>query len=304
MSLIVAQSDSWLRISSFRSFARDIKISHSIFALPFAASALILVPLDFPNFSQIMLLLIAMVSARSFSMGVNRLADRNFDLENRRTKSRALPSGELSVSQGLFWTLLSGSLLIAAAFALNWRAGLASIPLLLVLAGYSFMKRFSWWCHYYLGGCLGLAPIAVVVALNQSVTIELVLLSIAITLWTAGFDIIYALQDIDFDIKTGLKSVPSRFGVKKALMISRLSFAAMVIALGYLGTTIGASVIYLASLSFIAGILIWEHWQVRNFSTLQNSAGVKTVFFNGNAMVSVCYLIGLILDQFFRRFSV
>jgi 4-hydroxybenzoate polyprenyltransferase len=287
--------------ASFLHFARDIKISHSVFALPFAASAIFLGRIEIPPPRLIFLLVVCMVAARSFAMGFNRLVDRVFDKANPRTRNRALPSGRLQVAQGVFWTVAAGVVLIFAAFQLNERAGLCSFPLLLVLAIYSLMKRFSWLCHFYLGICLGLAPVAVLVALDRPVASEILLLALAISLWTGGFDIIYSLQDREFDSKVGLQSVPTVFGVKAALWISRVSFLLMFLILNVIGFITDASIIYTAMVFVIGIVLVWEHWRVRASDEVLEQNKVNGAFFNGNALVSLLFLLGVIFDVVYRR---
>jgi 4-hydroxybenzoate polyprenyltransferase len=282
---------------SFIEFASDIKLSHSVFALPFAAAILFLEDLAAPTVSQLFWLLLAMVGARSFAMGFNRYTDRVLDFGNPRTRQRAIPAGRLSPYWSMFWTLVSAGLLILAAFALNPLAGYCSLPVLVLLAFYSYWKRFSWACHWYLGFCLGMAPVAVCVALNGEIPIVSVLLGGAIALWTAGFDIIYALQDVQFDGEVGLRSVPSRFGVKTSLWISRGNFLLMILGLVGVGILVEASLVYYLGVLGIATFLAYEHYMIRDIEEVGPKAKLNKAFFNQNAYISLFYLATVILNH-------
>jgi len=279
-------------------FAKDIKISHSIFALPFAFSALLLKQIPGAHsLSQFVLLLVCMVSARSFAMGMNRYLDRQIDAINPRTKVRLIPSGQLSPNAGLFWSVVAATIFIAASFGLNNLAGILSLPVLLILGLYPFWKKISWLTHWYLGACLGLAPVAVGVAWGGQIYPVLVLLGLAVAFWTGGFDVIYALQDFDFDRRHGLKSIPAKLGPAKALVVSRLSFVVMVgllVAIGQL-ITMGSS--YYFGVAIVAGILAYEHYLVRDAKNDGHSKNVNVAFFNMNAAVGVIYFVFCLLDR-------
>lgn len=283
-------------VGSFITFARDIKLSHSIFALPFAASIIFLIPVSLPSVAQIGWLLVAMVGARSFAMGFNRFADRSIDRVNPRTSQRAIPSDRLSPAMALLWITISASLLVYAAFTLNTLAGYCSIPLLLILALYSFWKRFSWACHWYLGFCLGLAPIAVCVALSGSIPSLSILLAVSIMFWTAGFDIIYALQDLKFDKDAGLKSIPAKFGPRLSIWLSRICFALMIIGLLGVGILSDAGLVYFGGVLLIAIFLVYEHFIIRGIGDDFGPDKLNKAFFNQNAYVSVLYLATVIVD--------
>lgn len=281
---------------SFAAFAADIKLAHSIFALPFAASAFILGHIAVPDLRQIALLLVCMVSARSFAMGMNRYLDRDIDSENPRTRIRKIPSGELQPAQGLAWSLAWGAVFVAAAFSLNRLAGYCSVPLLVILLSYSLMKRFTWLAHFYLGMCLGLAPIAVQIALQGAISLPVLLVGLAVTLWTAGFDILYSLQDMQFDKDKGLHSVPRYFGPRNSLYISRVSFAAMVVLLCIAGRFSGLGALYYFGVAVVGGILTFEHVMVRDARHDGRSAKINAAFFNANAYVSVAFFAFALAD--------
>jgi 4-hydroxybenzoate polyprenyltransferase len=270
---------------SLRLFLSDIKIAHSIFALPFAAAALRFAHVGLPSFTQALQLLIAMVSARSWAMGMNRYIDRGIDLKNPRTAGRMIPRGELPAHHGLGWSLVWALIFIGTAFSLNKQTGLFSIPLLLILACYSYTKRFTWFCHWYLGLCLGLAPLAVSVALGTGVQPAQLLIGAAVMMWTAGFDIIYSLQDQEFDRRECLYSIPVRYGFKGALWISRLCFVTMVILLSAAGVAESCSLIYFGGVTIIAAIMAYEHWLVRE------GGNIDQAFFTVNSWVGIIFFV-------------
>jgi 4-hydroxybenzoate polyprenyltransferase len=277
---------------SFLHFAGDIKIAHSIFALPFAASVFVIGQhLDFSNvrLEQLLLLIICMISARSFAMGMNRFLDRHIDAINPRTRIRKIPSGALSAKAGLLWSLAWAGTFVIGAFLLSPLAGWCSVPLLLILMSYSFWKKISWLTHWYLGLCLGLAPVAVEIALTGQASISMVMLGLAVSFWTAGFDILYSLQDLDFDRQNGLRSVPARFGAAKSLWISRFSFIAMIFLLVLIGVQEKLGVIYFAGVCLVASILIAEQFMVRDAKGDGKSAQINAAFFTANAYVSIIF---------------
>jgi 4-hydroxybenzoate polyprenyltransferase len=280
-------------------FAADIKIAHSVFALPFAASAFVIGALPLPTARQTALLLVCMVCARSFAMGMNRYLDRAIDAENPRTKMRKIPVGALTPSAGLTWSLAAGVAFAVAAAALSPLAGRLSVPLLLVLMTYSFWKRWSWLTHWYLGACLGLAPVAVAIALTGKASVPVLLVALAVCLWTAGFDILYSLQDLDFDRRQELKSVPARFGAARALWLSRASFAGMLGLLGVAGVLAGLGPVYYAGVTVVGAILTYEHVVVRDARHDGRSARINAAFFTANAYVSVVFLAMTCLDRLF-----
>jgi 4-hydroxybenzoate polyprenyltransferase len=283
-------------LKSFSSFGKDIKIAHTIFAMPFAASALILGGLGLPTLTQCIGLLGAMIGARTYAMGMNRYLDRHIDAQNPRTVNRMIPSGSISAKQTLIWSFLSAILLIISSFSLSSLAGKLSLPMLIVLMSYSFFKRFSWSAHYYLGFCLGLAPVAVEIALTGSSSAAVLCVGAAISFWTAGFDILYSLQDMEYDRSVGLYSIPSRFGANKSLWISRISFVATVGLLILAGEFAAMGILYFFGVAVIGGILAFEHWLVKDARNDGQSKNINAAFFNTNAWVSVAYLAFSIID--------
>lgn len=286
-------------LHSFVAFAKDIKLSHSIFALPFAASALFFIDYSHLNWQTAVLLMVCMVSARSYAMGMNRFLDHKIDAENPRTKVRMIPSGALSPLQGLVWSLFWALILIISAYGLNSLSGHLSFLLLFILGGYSTMKRLSALTHLYLGMCLGLAPIAVAISLTGTVPTALLCLGGAISFWTAGFDILYALQDRDFDIKHKLHSVPTLFSPWHSILISRAFFGVTVVALNLVGYYANLSAFYYCALVLIYALLIYQHWLVRDAKVNGRSNNINAAFFNTNAYISLLFLIIAAAETFF-----
>ena len=283
-------------LQSFRHFASDIKIAHSVFALPFGAAAFIIGALPIPTSRQILLLLVCMVTARTFAMGMNRFLDRHIDKSNPRTRTRKIPAGELSASAGLGWSLSAGVIFIVSAFGLSQLAGYCSAPLLAILAMYSMMKHLSWLTHWYLGACLGLAPIGVAIAMTGRADLSVMCVGIAVCLWTAGFDILYSLQDRTFDIGHSLRSVPGRFGPARSLAISKICFFAMIIFLTLAGWYSYRGLVYFLGVVAISALLTYEQFLVRDAQVTGHSRNLNVAFFNMNAYVSVIYLVFSGLD--------
>lgn len=277
-------------------FFQDIRLSHSIFALPFAAVGFLLSGAEFPGLITLLLLLACMITARSFAMGANRFLDRHIDRRNPRTADRLIPSGQLNSIKGLGWTLFMGLLFIVCAFLLNPLSGQLSAPLLLILAFYSLMKRISFLTHWYLGFCLGLAPVAVCISLTGTVTLGVLLTAIAVTFWTAGFDILYSLQDIEFDQKESLHSLPARSGVAKSIMISRWCFVAMILCLVLAGISADSGPYFYLGVFLVSLILIAEQWIVRNATLEINHIHINKAFFTVNGWVSVVFYCMVQID--------
>ena len=283
--------------TEFKEYLRDIKFSHSIFAFPFAISAFFLETMPSPSPLQIVLLISCMICARSYAMGINRLFDWKLDKENPRTVGRSIPAGKLKVGNAWLFTSVFAGAFVASAFFLSDLAFVCSIPVLAFLGGYSLMKRLHFVTHLYLGLCLGLAPNAVYIALVGELSMPLVLLGLAIAVWTAGFDILYSLQDMEHDKKAGLKSVPSYFGAKGAIYISRTLFALMILLLTLVGTQLSLGVFYFAGVSLVALALVYEHLLVRGILSKNQSVNIGKAFFDINAWVSVGFLVFVIIER-------
>ena len=281
--------------------ARMVKFSHSLFALPFAASAVVLVsPQASLDGWRLLLVAVAVVAARTAAMSMNRLADRRFDARNPRTARRELVTGE--VSRAAAYALLFGSVAVFAAAAafISPLCGYLSLPVLAVLLGYSFAKRFTWACHLWLGVAQALGPIGVAVALTGDVGWPALLLGRGVGAWIAGFDVFYAMQDLDFDVRQGVRSIPARFGVRGALHWARLlhlATAVLVAAAGLLG---GRGWAWTAGTALLAAVLLAEHLYVAPKGELRPER-IGKAFFDFNAFASVAFALLALLDFFLTR---
>lgn len=264
-----------------------IKIEHTLFALPFAFLGAVLAAGGFPSGLQMLWITLAMVGARSTAMAFNRIADREIDARNPRTRSRALPSGTLSVGFVWVFTLVSAAIFFIAASMLN-RLTLALAPVALAsILLYSYTKRWTLLSHLVLGWCLAIAPTGAWIAVRGTIDSSVpLLLSLVVMLWTAGFDVLYACQDHEFDRETGLHSVPRKFGVARALWIARLFHAqafATLVAL-YLVTDLGP--LALAGVIATGALLVYQHMLVRS----NDLSRLNAAFFTTNAFVSIILL--------------
>jgi 4-hydroxybenzoate polyprenyltransferase len=274
-----------------------IKFEHSVFALPFALTGAVLAVRGWPSWRQVAWLIVAMVGARSAAMTFNRIADLKFDAANPRTRGRALPAGHLSLGFAAGFTLVSCGLLMLAAYELNRLAFELSPLVIALLLGYSYTKRFTFLSHLVLGACLGLSPVAAWIALRGNVKPAVLLLGAAVMLWVAGFDLIYACQDVEFDQRQGLFSVPARFGVKATLWTSGVLHVAM---LGLLVTV--ASIEHLGWIAFaglflVAALLAYEHGLVRP----SDLSRLNAAFFTINGYISVLFFVTWAADVMIHR---
>ncbi|HEX8635489.1 MAG TPA: UbiA-like polyprenyltransferase [Pyrinomonadaceae bacterium] len=273
---------------SIRTTLEMIKIEHTLFALPFALLGAVLAARGLPTGWQLLWITLAMVGARSAAMAFNRIADHKYDAANPRTSGRAIPAGLLSVSFAWTFTVVSAALFFVAAAMLN-RLTLLLAPVALgsVLL-YSYTKRFTSLSHLVLGWCLCIAPTGAWVAVRGAIDSPVpLLLSLVVLLWTAGFDVLYACQDYDFDRRTGLRSIPARVGIPAAFWISRLlhagAFAALVSL--YLTTTPGA--LALSGVVATGALLVYQHSLVR----ADDLSRLNAAFFTTNACLSVILFI-------------
>jgi 4-hydroxybenzoate polyprenyltransferase len=265
-----------------------IKIEHTLFALPFALLGAVLAAQGVPSGKQILWISLAMFGARSAAMAFNRIVDKDYDARNPRTRTRAIPAGALSVVFVTVFTIVGAGIFLLAAAMLN-RLTLMLAPVALAsIVLYSYTKRWTLLSHLVLGWCLAIAPTGAWIAVRGSIDSAVpLLLSLVVMLWTAGFDVLYACQDYDFDRREGLYSIPARFGIANSLWISRLlhagAFAALVTL--YFITNLGL----LAGLGVIAtgALLIYQHTLVR----ADELSRLNAAFFTTNAFVSVILLV-------------
>lgn len=264
-----------------------IKIEHTLFALPFAFLGAVLAARGLPSPWQIFWIVVAMVGARSAAMAFNRIADRSFDARNPRTASRALPAGLLSVGFVWAFTIAAAALFVVAAAMLNrLTLILAPVALACVLL-YSFTKRWTQFSHLVLGACLSIAPTGAWIAVRGEIGSPVpLLLSLVVLLWTAGFDVLYACQDYDFDRSEGLRSMPARVGIARALWIARALHAAAFLALVWLFLITGLGPVALIGVVATAALLVYQHRLVRT----DDLSRLNAAFFTTNAFVSVILL--------------
>jgi 4-hydroxybenzoate polyprenyltransferase len=277
-------------------FLEMIKFSHTIFALPFALTGALLAAGGLPAGPQIFWIILAMVGARTAAMGLNRLIDADIDARNPRTAGRAIPAGLIGKGMTLAFICASLALLLVAAARLN--------PLCLKLAPlavfflvlYSYCKRFTALAHVVLGICLAAAPIGAWIAIRGSIDVPALLLGGIVIFWVAGFDILYALQDLEFDRTAGLHSIPVALGVNGSLWTARLFHLTMLALLVWLFTSMQLGGFFLAGIVSAAAMLAYEHWLLRSGDLTKLDAA----FFNMNGYISVAILIFTVADVLMR----
>ena len=274
-------------LAKTRTTLEMIKFEHSVFALPFALTGALLAVRGWPTLRQLFWLIVAMVGARSAAMTFNRIADLEFDALNPRTKMRALPAGELSLRFAVGFTVVSCALVVLAAYELDPLAFKLSPVAMAVLLGYSYTKRFTWLSHLVLGICLGMSPVAAWIALRGDLRASILVLGAAVAFWVAGFDIIYACQDVDFDRQHGLDSLPRRYGIPAALHASAALHLAMLALLLVVARMEHLGWIALAGLVAVAALLAYEHALVKP----SDLSRVNAAFFAVNGYISVLFFV-------------
>jgi 4-hydroxybenzoate polyprenyltransferase len=284
--------------SKITDYASLVRFSHTVFALPFALSSIALAwprhPVTLRGFLWI---LIAMVSARSAAMGFNRLVDRKFDALNPRTQAWELPTGKVKVWEASLLTTTASLLFVFAAYQLSWLCLLLAPVALAIAFFYSLTKRFTWASHLFLGLGLAIAPIGAWLAVaGPAITLaELavpLLLGLAVLFWLAGFDVIYSLQDRDFDRKQGLYSIPVRFGAAAALRLSSFFHVVTIGFLALVGIVAGLGIIYWIGFGAVATVLFWEHHIVAP----NDLSRINRAFFDFNAYMSIVYFVATLAD--------
>jgi 4-hydroxybenzoate polyprenyltransferase len=274
-------------------YASWIKLSHTIFALPFALASAALAAREVSvSLSQVVLIILAMAMARSSAMGFNRLVDRHIDAGNPRTAQRELVTGEISVVGATWFTILTALAFVGFAGMLSTVTLKLSPIALFVVWGYSLTKRFTALCHLFLGLALALAPVAVWIALVGDVAPVALWLALAVGTWVAGFDILYACQDAAFDTKVGLHSMPVALGLKGAMVFSGLLHVVTVGALIAVPMAVSLAWPYWIGVGMIAGTLVYEHWLIRP----NDLSKMDKAFFDLNGAVSLIYLGAILLS--------
>jgi 4-hydroxybenzoate polyprenyltransferase len=286
-----------------RDFLEMIKFSHTLFVLPFAllgaALAAFYPGAPSPRLQDWLGILLCMATARSAAMAFNRLADRSYDARNPRTAGRHIPAGRLSSRSVAVFTTLAAAAFVASTllFWPNCWPLYLSAPVLIWLLGYSYAKRFTSLSHFWLGLSLSLAPVAAWIALRGDLAWPPIFLAEAVLLWVAGFDIIYACQDVDFDRQAGLRSIPRRFGVRNALRIAAACHALMIIPLFVLGVIYPLGIVYFLGVAAVALLLIYEHALVRP----DDLSRVNVAFFQVNIAISIGLLVVGVIDLLLRQ---
>jgi 4-hydroxybenzoate polyprenyltransferase len=273
-------------------FLEMIKFSHTVFALPFALTGALLAAGGIPGWRQLFWIVMAMVGARTAAMGLNRLIDAGIDAKNPRTAGRAIPAGLLGKGTTLLFVVLSVLLLLYAAAKLNPLCLKLAPVALFFLILYSYCKRFTALAHLVLGLCLAAAPVGAWIAIRGTVDLPAILLGLAVLFWVAGFDILYALQDLDFDRSAGLHSIPVKLGVTGSLWLARLFSLIMVICLAgvYLLLPLGAP--FMAGIGATLGLLFYEHWLLRN----GDLSRLDLAFFTTNGYISIIIFVATLID--------
>jgi 4-hydroxybenzoate polyprenyltransferase len=274
-----------------------IKWEHSIFALPFALCGAMLAAGGFPSLHQLLWIIVAMVAARSAAMAFNRWVDAAIDAANPRTNTRALPAGHLSPAFVVTFVLVSSAVFVLAASRLNRLALLLSPVALLVLLLYSYTKRVTRWSHLVLGFALGIAPAAAWIAVRGTLDSRILLLTAAVTFWVAGFDVLYACQDYDFDRQAGLHSIPRYLGIPGALWVARGFHLLMVGFLVALLVVFGLGMLAAGGVALVILLLLYEHSLVK----ANDLSKLNAAFFTMNGVISVVFFVFVAADLLLRR---
>ncbi len=282
------------KLEKIRTLLDMIKFEHTIFALPFAFVGAFLAKKGVPDFSTNLWILIAMAGARTVAMGVNRIVDLHFDAKNPRTKDRPLVSGKVKKVEAWIMVVVAALAYFIASYNLTPLAFKLSPFILAILVFYSYTKRFTPLCHLFLGFAIGLAPTAGWIAVKNSISIIPILLSLGVMFWIAGFDILYACQDVDFDKKEGLYSIPAAMGIKKAFFISSLFHAIAFFFFMATGIIAGLNWVYFLGMVVIFVFLVLQ----RRVITPDNLSKMNIAFFRLNAAISVTLFIATTISLY------
>ena len=279
-------------ITKAKHFNELVMFEHSIFSLPFIFIAMVVAADGWFGWWLLLMGVLAALSARNFAMGLNRYADRDIDALNPRTKNRPNVDGRISATSIMIFVAVNAFVFIAVAYMINQLAFALSIPILFILGAYSYFKRFSSLAHIVLGVSLGLAPIAGVVAVSAEIPVWSVMLSLGVIFWVAGFDLLYSLQDMEFDKENNLHSIPSKYGSKNTLVISSLFHIMTVV--------FWAAFVYMSQLGNFAVLAVllsavmlgYEHYLVRKDFTQ-----IDRAFFTVNGYLGIMFFILIVLDK-------
>ena len=271
----------------------DIKIQHTVFALPFAVMSAFLSAGGLEETEKLLWIIICMVGARSAAMAFNRIVDARFGKENPRTQDRALPSGKINAGNYAVFLIASSALFVFAAWMLNSLAFYLSPVALAIVFFYSLTKRFTAFSHFWLGLAISIAPVGAWVAIREEISFTSLLLGAAVIFWLIGFDILYACLDIEADRANRLHSIPERFGIETALKMAFASHAVMVVfLLVLLEPTVLLGWVYLAGVALVAGLLAYEHSLIKK----DDLSKVNMAFFNVNGIISIGLMAFVIVD--------
>ena len=284
-------------LSRFRTYMELIKVEHTVFALPFALTAALMAADGFPSLYQVFWITVALFGARTAAMSLNRAIDAEIDAKNPRTAGRHIPRGIVKRSEAFLLAAAGFGVMVFAAYKLNRLALELSPVAIFILTLYSFTKRFTALCHVVLGIAVALAPLGAWVAVRGSIDLPAVILSLSVALWVAGFDIIYALQDVDFDRREGLYSIPARLGEDKALTISRLFHVLTLLGLIYVGFIEKMGFLYYLGLAVSTVLMVKEHVIVA-----RDRSKIGYAFFNLNGYISLTVFFFTLLDFLWREF--
>ncbi|MGZ3474872.1 MAG: UbiA-like polyprenyltransferase [Polyangiales bacterium] len=292
------------RAGLVKSFASLVKLSHTIFAAPFAVAAAMLAttrPHAEVTLSRVLAIAVCLVTGRTAAMAYNRLVDRDVDAINPRTKTREIPAGIVSPFAAAALVAACAVVFVLSAVTLGKWPGILAVPVMLVLLGYSHAKRFTWAAHLWLGVALSLAPGGAWLALGARPELGIVLLMLAVMSWVGGFDVLYSLQDEGFDREHGLRSIPSRFGVVGALRIARTLHVGTVSVLAASTYLLGGKIAHAAAVVVVAGLLAYEHSLVRRKGDSVDLSKIDKAFFDLNGWVSIAFCALVAVDVFLLR---
>ena len=271
----------------------DIKIQHTVFALPFAIISAFLAAGGLPKTEKIIWILVCMVGARSAAMAFNRIMDARFDKENPRTQNRALPSGLVDLKSYWLFLIVSSVTFVFAAGMLNQLALILSPVALSIVFFYSVTKRFTAYSHFWLGLAISIAPVGAWIAIREEISVVSLLLGTAVVFWLIGFDILYSCMDVEFDRKNNLKSIPQKFGVANALRVALVSHGLMIFFLLALLLFVGElGIFYFIGVVIVAGLLIYEHSLINK----DDLSKINIAFFNVNGIISIGLMAFVIID--------
>jgi 4-hydroxybenzoate polyprenyltransferase len=281
-------------INKIKDFNELVMFEHSVFSLPFIFIAMVVAADGWFGFTLLIFGVLAAISARNFAMGLNRYADRDIDSQNPRTESRPSVDGRIDPSSIMIFVAVNAFVFVVVAYMINTFAFWLSFPILFILGSYSYFKRFSSLAHVVLGISLGLAPIAGVIAVSAEITPWSVLLSLGVIFWVAGFDLLYSLQDIEFDKDNSLYSIPSKFGAEATLFISSLFHGLSVIFWAMFAWVAGLGIFAFTAVILSAFMLAYENYLVRKDFTKIDKA-----FFTVNGYLGIFFLVLIVMDRMF-----